>query len=91
MITDPVSALSSTPTRCILTPVGRTRELAQALDDEWVIAWSYSDPHAGNPQLTGFGNAGPQAIDVFVQSRLSREKQGPLVFDSREGWARGSV
>ena len=31
MITDPVSALSSTPTCGILTPVGRSRELAQAL------------------------------------------------------------
>jgi len=60
-------------------------------DDEWVIAWSYSDPHTGTPQLTGFGNSGPQAIDIFVQSRHGRGKQAPLTFDSREHWARGSV
>jgi len=32
MITDPVSALSPPPTRDILTPVRRSRELAQALE-----------------------------------------------------------
>lgn len=54
MITDAVSALSSTPTRGILKPVGRSRELAQALEfrattrvREWVwvsVVWAATAP-----------------------------------------------
>jgi hypothetical protein len=38
-------------------------------------------------QLVHFGGAGPEAIDVFVQSREGKQ----LMFDSRTAWQSGSV
>lgn len=60
------------------------------MDDEWAVCWSYAFPHNGT-QLVHFGSAGPEAIDTFVQSRLSRSQDKPLAFDSRTDWVRGSV
>jgi hypothetical protein len=59
------------------------------LGNEWVVCWSYGFPHS--TQIVHFGSAGPQAIDVFVQSRHSREQQEPLTFDSRTEWVRRSI
>lgn len=57
------------------------------LDGEWFINWSYATPFTSTPQLVGYGNAEPKAVDVFVQSR-ERES---IAFDSRTDWVRGSI
>ncbi|MET9222222.1 hypothetical protein ABZX65_26125 [Streptomyces sp. NPDC003300] len=31
------------------------------LDDEWMVLWSYANPHH-NTQLIHFGSAGPEAM-----------------------------
>ncbi|MEU6579138.1 hypothetical protein, partial [Streptomyces sp. NPDC046805] len=73
MITDPVSALSSTPTRGILTPVGRSRELAQALATCALMT------RTGQSKLAAAEHKGtcPQAVEALVRP-LSGAERGKL-------------
>lgn len=56
------------------------------MEGQWAVCWAYGYPHEG-VQLVSYGEAGPQAIDVFVQSRENKK----LMFDSRTAWQSGSI
>lgn len=67
--------------------VGGDRVALFRHDGEWFICWAYGDPHTGTPQLVGFGDAGPEAIDAFVSGREGKS----LAYDSRVDWMTGSL